>query len=258
MDVVPVDVPPWWRMAKKNAMFYVGGGRGDHARIMMTSSTLCVDDVEEAAAIDDEFGHVRAFIRSIEPPAWPWDLDVPLAEEGQSVFETHCATCHGTYGEASTYPNLLIPAVEVGTDPSLALGASQFGARFIEWFEASFYGETADLLPHAGYVAPPLDGIWATAPFLHNGSVPTLAALLDSSTRPTYWRRSFDSNDYDVEGVGWNYMILAYGKEGEVNETLRKQLYDTTRFGYDNGGHLYGDALSPSDRYALIEYLKSL
>src|SRR5262249_28574442 len=50
--VVPLDVPPWWRMKKKHAMLYSAGGRGDHARIMMTASTLCTDSIAEAQAID--------------------------------------------------------------------------------------------------------------------------------------------------------------------------------------------------------------
>ncbi len=58
--VVPVDVPPWWRMGKKATMFYTGAGRGDHARIMVTASTLCTDTVEEAKQIDAYFHHVRA------------------------------------------------------------------------------------------------------------------------------------------------------------------------------------------------------
>ena len=36
---------------------------------------------------------------------------------------------------------------------------------------------------------PPLDGVWATAPYLHNGSVPTLEAVLKSSDRPALWQR---------------------------------------------------------------------
>jgi hypothetical protein len=59
------------------------------------------------------------------------------------------------------------------------------------------------MLATGGYIAPPLDGIWATAPYLHNGSVPDLATLLKSSSRPTYWLRSFDDGDYDLTNVGW-------------------------------------------------------
>src|SRR5256885_8025425 len=55
--------------------------------------------------------------------------------------------------------------------------------------------------PQPGYIAPPLDGIWATAPFFHNGSVPTLEGVLDSTKRPAKWTRSFVSTDYDQAAV---------------------------------------------------------
>ena len=256
--VVPVDVPPWWRMAKKNAMFYTAAGRGDHARIMMTASTLCTDSVPEAAAIDAYFPDVRAFIRSIPPPVYPFPVDAALAEQGKAVFETTCSKCHGTYGDAGEYPNLVIPLEEVGTDETLATGASQFAGEYVAWFNESFYGEIARLETEPGYYAPPLDGIWATAPYLHNGSVPTLAALLESSTRPKFWTRSFDSNDYDEAAVGWLFTPLDHGQADEPNAGARKKIYDTTGLGYGNSGHVYGDVLSPEERAAVIEYLKTL
>ena len=98
----------------------------------------------------------------------------------------------------------------------------------MDWFNASFYGENSRLEPQDGYVPPPLDGIWATPPFLHNGSVPTLEALLDSSKRPTYWKRSFSSYDYDTAALGWNYTELDYGQADEPNPQLKRLIYDTT------------------------------
>jgi mono/diheme cytochrome c family protein len=256
--VVPVDVPPWWRMAKKNAMFYTGGGRGDHARIMMTASTLCTDTVAEAAAIDAYFPDVRAYVASIKPPAYPFAVDAALAEKGRAVFESTCSRCHGTYGSGGEYPNYVVPVADVGTDSLLATGAAQFGDIYVKWFNESFYGETARLEPEKGYYAPPLDGIWATAPFLHNGSVPTIAALLDSSTRPKFWTRSYDSNDYDPAALGWLFTPLEGGKDAEPDESKKKRIYDTTQLGYGNGGHLYGDALTGEERASVIEYLKTL
>ena len=256
--VVPVDVPAWWHMQKKNAMFYLAAGRGDHARIMMTASTLCVETVEEARAIDDYFPDLRAYLMTLEPPTWPFAVDAALAERGRGVFEATCSRCHGTYGESETYPNLVIDIDEVGTDDTLARGTSQFAGEFVSWFNQSFYGELAYLAPALGYVAPPLDGVWATAPYLHNGSVPTLAALLESSARPRYWTRTFDTSDYDREAVGWRHTPLAAGQEAAASEEERVRIYDTTRLGYDNRGHTFGDPLSPGDRAALIEYLKTL
>jgi mono/diheme cytochrome c family protein len=256
--VVPVDVPPWWRMKKKHAMFYVAAGRGDHARIMMTASTLCIDEVEQARAIDAYFADVRAFITSIEPPPYPFAIDQGLAAAGERVFAATCARCHGTYGATESYPNLLIPSAEIGTDATLAGASTQFADELVDWFNESFYGEISRVEPQDGYVAPPLDGIWVTAPFLHNGSVPTVEALLDSSKRPRFWTRSFNTADFDEVALGWKYTELEGGHDSEPNEAQRKKIYDTTQLGYGNGGHSYGDALSPDDRRAVIEYLKTL
>jgi mono/diheme cytochrome c family protein len=261
--VVPVDVPPWWRMQKKHAMFYVGAGRGDHARIMMTASTLCIDSVDEARAIDAYFPDIRAFLLGLQPPAWPFAVDQPLADRGREVFDGTCAACHGTYGAAGAaddgeYPNLLVALDEVGTDPTLATGAAQFASDYVRWFNHSFFGELSFLSPARGYVAPPLDGIWATAPFLHNGSVPTLAALLDSPTRPRYFTRTFGTDDYDEAALGWPFTALTAGQDAEPDDDARARIYDTGQLGYGNRGHTYGDALSAADRAALLEYLKTL
>lgn len=260
MDV-PVDTPPWWHMKKKTSMFYVGAGRGDHARIMMTASILCTSSVEESRAIDAWFGDVRAYIASIEPPKYPFSVDADLSAKGREVFEKSCSKCHGTYGPGGTYPNRLVMVDDIGTDSLLAMGTAQFGQPFTEWFAQSFFGETARLEPRRGYVAPPLDGIWATAPYLHNGSVPTLAALLDSGARPTFFTRDYDSSalsDYDQAAVGWKTRALSKGKDGEANEAYRKNIYDTTKPGYSNGGHTFGDALTEGERVAVLEYLKTL
>ena len=256
--VVPVDVPPWWRMAKKTAMFYSAAGRGDHARTMMAASLLCTDSVAEAQTIDAAFVDVRAWISTMSAPAWPFPVNGDLADRGKQVFYTSCASCHGTYGKGGVYPTEVVPLTDVMTDSTLALGASQFASAYVQWFSESFWGETSRLDPQEGYVAPPLDGIWATAPFLHNGSVPTIEAVLDSTKRPTYWTRTFDSTDYDQARVGWNFTPLDHGQAQEPLVTDRIKIYDTTLYGYGNGGHLYGDALTPDERLAVIEYLKTL
>lgn len=255
--VTPVDVPPWWRMAKKSSMFYSAAGRGDHARIMMAASLLCTETVAEATAIDAAFVDVRAYIESLGAPAWPFAIDVALVADGKAVFDRNCARCHGTYGEGGVYPNLAVPIDDVGTDPVLAQGASQFSARYVQWFADSFWGKTSRLEPTEVYVPPPLDGIWATAPYLHNGSIPTLEALLDSSKRPRYWTRSFDSRDYDAAAVGWKFTVTKSHNE-TTDPAMRAKIYDTTKLGYGSQGHTYGDPLSAEDRRALLEFLKAI
>jgi mono/diheme cytochrome c family protein len=245
-------------MSKKNAMFYTAAGRGDHARIMMTASTFCVDSVDVAKSIDAYFVDVRAYVESLAPPKYPMAIDAAKSARGQIVFEQTCARCHGTYGSGGAYPNLVIPIADVATDPILATGAAEFAAQYVAWFNGSFYGQIAHLDSQRGYYAPPLDGVWATAPYFHNGSVPNLELVLDSTKRPQFWTRTYDSNDFDQANVGWNFTALASGQDAEPNAAKKKKIYDTTKLGYGNGGHTFGDALSSDDRAAVIEYLKTL
>ncbi len=257
--VVPVDVPPWWRMSKKSSMFYNASGRGDHARIMMAASLLCTETVAEATLIDAAFVDVRAWISSsVKVPVWPFSIDANLASQGEDVYAEHCADCHGSHAEGARYPNQLVPLADVGTDPMLVEGESEFAARFVQWFAQSFWGETSRLDPQLGYIAPPLDGIWATAPFLHNGSVPTLEALLDSSKRPTYWTRTFASTDYDEAAAGWKHTAVDHGQAAEPDAAKRVRIYDTTLQGYSNAGHTFGDVMRDDERRALLEYVKTL
>ena len=257
--VIPVDTPPWWRMSKKHAMFYTTAGRGDHARIMMAASLLCSDSIEEVQAIDQAFVDVRAWIEEgLQAPKWPFSVDMSLAAQGKTVFDATCSKCHGTYGDNVTYPNQLVPLADVGTDPALAQGETEFAARFVEWFAQSFWGQTSRMEPQTGYIAPPLDGIWATAPYFHNGSVPTLEAVLDPSKRPQYWTRTFQSTDYDQAAVGWKFTTLDHGQASEPTATARAKIYDTTLLGYGNGGHSFAAELGADDQRALLEYLKTL
>ncbi|WP_435104578.1 hypothetical protein [Arhodomonas sp. AD133] len=256
-DPLPVSVPPWWRMQKKHAMFYHGAGRGDHAAYMMLKSLVCTDDVEQAREIREWFTHVRAYIASLEPPDYPYTIDPALATRGKAVFQRACAGCHGRYDGDEPYPNLIIPLEEIGTDPAYARQAVK-AERFIRWFNRSYYGQHAEARPAPGYVAPPLDGVWATAPYLHNGSVPTIAALLDSDRRPTYWRHHLAPREYDPDTLGWRHERLGHGKDGAADEQAAKRIYDTTRHGYGNAGHTYGDGLADGERRAVVEYLKTL
>lgn len=259
-EPLPVSVPPLWNVDKKHAMFYNAEGRGDHVRFMILASTTCTDDVEEAARIDAWFTDARAYLASLEAPAWPHAIDAGLAAEGDKLFRHNCRRCHGTYGENESYPNRVVELDKVGTDPLLAEKAFNEADRFIRWFNRSWYAGDgiATAAPAPGYIAPPLDGVWATAPYLHNGSVPSLAALLDSSTRPAYWRHASKGGEYDPKAVGWAYEALSGGKETAMSWDERKRIYDTTRPGYGNQGHTFGDELSPQERAALIEYLKTL
>ncbi|MDO9374017.1 MAG: c-type cytochrome [Ferruginibacter sp.] len=251
-ELIPTDVPAWWLLKKKNAMFYNGFGRGDFGRFLMASNLLTVTDTAEAREVDSHFNDVLAYINSIEPPKYPKPINEVAASKGRSVFEASCSKCHGKYGEVEEYPNLLIPASIIKTD-SLLYTANYSNPQFINWFNKSWFttgNHPAKLVPFRGYIAPPLDGIWVTAPYLHNGSVPTLEAVLNTKLRPKFWQRSFNKPSYNYETPGWNFEV----KESATNN----ETYNTTLRGYGNYGHDFGDRLSQDDRKAVIEYLKTL
>jgi mono/diheme cytochrome c family protein len=255
----PVDTPPWWRMKKRKTMFYSGEITGELHRIMMLASTMCVDNPAQAAGIDAPFKDVEAYIRSLEPPKYPHAIDTNRAEQGRAIFENTCSRCHGTYGKGGVYPELLVPIDVVGTDPgTMELESGASAARWGQWLGKSFYGELSQPGNRGGYVAPALDGIWATGPFLHNGSVPTLEGVLNSRIRPKYWTRSFDSKDYDTVNMGWKYQALKHGQSSISNAFRKSRVYDTTLPGYSNQGHPFGDSLSDAERSAVLEYLKTL
>ncbi len=250
--VFPTDVPAWWLLKKKNAMFYNGFGRGDFGKFLMLSNILTVTDTTEAREVYNHFGDVLAYIRSIQPPPYPQHIDQRLAATGKILFENTCSDCHGTYGTDGIYPNLLVPGTIARTD-SLLFRSNQQAKPFVDWFNNSWFAQgpnAAQLVPGNGYVAPPLDGVWITAPYLHNGSVPTIEAVLNSRLRPTYWTRDFDNPEYDYIQVGWKYQTR--------DQPDGRKVYNTTLPGYGNYGHYFGDKLSDDERKAVIEYLKTL
>lgn len=251
-ETIPTDVPAWWMLKKKNAMFYNGFGRGDFGRFLMLSNLLTVKDTTEAREVYSHFGDVLAYIKSIKAPKYPKPINQELAKNGETIFINNCSKCHGTYGEKESYPNLLIPSNIIQTD-SLLFKANYQNPQFIEWFNKSWYAQgdyAAKLVPANGYVAPPLDGVWATAPYLHNGSVPTIEAVLNSKIRPTIWSRDFKKPVYNYDQLGWQF---------EVKEKPNgKKYYNTNLPGYGNYGHYFGDKLTNAERKALIEYLKTL
>lgn len=255
-DIIPTDVPAWWLLKKKNAMFYHGLGREDFCKSFIGSSLLTLTEKEKAEAVDANMPDVLAYINGLEPPSYPNSINSEKADSGKVIFETHCSKCHGTYGEEETYPNLLVALNTIGTDPALSdrySGPSQINDYFLDWFNNGWFGTDENSLKfeaEGGYVAPPLDGVWATAPYFHNGSVPTIAQVLNSKERATYWSRSFESSDYDYVNLGWNHKTESHKKD--------KYTYDTTLKGYGNYGHNFGDILTDSERELLLEYLKTL
>ena len=178
-----MDAPPWWHFRKRRQI-YIDGYAEKGARALMQMMMVPENGPEVFRRWESDFEHIYAFLESLEPPSYPFAIDERLAEQGRVVFQDHCAHCHGTYGKEESYPSVTVPLDEVGTDPvrlrELKPHHRQGYAQ--SWF--AHYGHQHTVADPKGYVAPPLDGIWASAPYFHNGSVPTLWHVLRLQSTP--------------------------------------------------------------------------
>ena len=250
--VIPENVPALWISKKRRAHNVNAMRQGDFLKHITSTSILTLKDTFEARTINDHGKDVWAYIKTLEPPKYPLLIDEHLANRGKQIFLQGCSHCHGTYDKDGSYPNKLIPASIIGTDSLMWKYFIKY-PEYTEWFNKSWFatsGSQASTRPQPAYVPPPLDGVWITAPYLHNGSVPTIEAVLNSKNRPRYWERNFNKQEYDYEKLGWQYKNLS--KPGG------KKTYNTDIPGYGNYGHNFGDNLTEAERKAVIEYLKTL
>ncbi|MBX9584016.1 MAG: c-type cytochrome [Gemmataceae bacterium] len=259
------DVPAWWLLKKKRTMYHNGAIDARSVRSLMQFMMHPLNGPADFRKAEPAFRDIQQYLLSIEAPKYPFPVDLAKAAKGEALFLDHCARCHGTYGEKWTYPNKVVPLDEIGTDPirHAAVGLDYGAAYAASWFGqegAGWFVGGKPFRPTAGYQAPPLDGVWATAPYFHNGSVPTLAGVLNSTARPKLFTRSYRTGeaDYDKDKVGWKVTELRSPPGEDVAAIERRKVYGTSQPGRGNGGHTYGDVLSEEERAAVIEYLKSL
>lgn len=202
------------------------------------------------------------FAQNLPAPSYPFSVNKRAAKKGRKLFKAYCASCH--YPGSET----VFPTEHVGTDPLRANALTDYTLpRLTTVFRASCpenlkecnnaqgkpFDDEEIIRITGGYQALPLDGIWARAPYLHNGSVPTLAALL-TGDRPTQFYRG--NTGYDQTNVGFTW----HRREGQY-----VMLYDTTLDGFSNAGHdtpeFNGNidwANEPNKLYYLLEYMKTL
>lgn len=254
-----MDAPPWWHYAKRRSL-YVDGFAPQGHRMLMQFLLVKENGPEKFREWETHFRDIEAWISSLRPPRWPHAIDAALAETGRGVFSRHCADCHGTYGEQGSYPDRVVPIAEVGTDRVRldSLTAGERGDLNSSWF--GDYGRAAESLrqrePPDGYVAPPLDGVWASAPYFHNGSVPTLWHVLHPDERPVVWKRS--PTGYDERHVGLEIEAAADLPPGKITSAERRRWFDTRKPGKSAAGHDFPEALTDPEKSAVLEYLKTL
>jgi len=197
------------------------------------------------------------WLMDLPAPKYPLPIDSSLAAKGKPVFEEHCAGCH-----ASGRDNRLgtvIPLAEIGTDPERANAWTRQAADSANRTVRQRFGisRTPMTKPDAGYVALQLDGVWLRGPYLHNGSVPTVRALLDpEERRPKTFYRGYDV--LDRRNLGFVSQRCAGDQEAAgCMPSDKGWRYDVGERGNGNQGHGYGTELSGDLKTALVEYLKT-
>lgn len=198
---------------------------------------------------------VADWLLDIAPPASPHRPAPDAVARGRAVFMTQCAGCHGHQGESS----YVFAGAKLGTvEPNTGLGTDpgrlhSYTTDFRQWQRAELFKDTPYAFRHFtktdGYANLPLDGLWLRAPYLHNGSVPTLADLLEPpERRPAAFVRGLDAVDPERGG----FAAPACTPGVPVSRGL---CFNTSQPGNGHQGHLYGTDLPAADKAALLAYL---
>jgi hypothetical protein len=184
----------------------------------------------------------------IHAPKYPWAIDEAAAKAGAAHYQNRCASCHDV--SRADEERRLFAIDQIGTDPTRAREFTPAqAARFDKFFDdlripGSTYEPPKEppIRSTQRYWAADLAGVWARSPYLHNGSVRTMADLL---TAPAARAKSFHrgSRVYDALAMG-------YTDEGPY-------LFDEARPGNSNAGHDYGTDLSERQKRELTEFLKT-
>jgi mono/diheme cytochrome c family protein len=207
------------------------------------------------------FAEVMTFLRDYRPPRFPGAIDRERASRGQDVYARSCASCHGVYDSSLDAPRLtMFPnwAGDVGTDRSRVTAID--GATVAALAKTVHGQRYMDVAATRATAAPLLTGVWASAPYFVNGSVPTLRHLLEPDSRPVKFM--VGGHRLDLARVGIAGVMRADGSwtyPDGYTPFSTPVLIDTTRPGFSNRGHeAEVRSLTAQDRDALLEYLKLL
>ena len=249
------DFPSLWNQKPREGMDLHWDGNNDSVDERNLSASLGAG-VTPVTIDHPALQRVRDWIWTLPPPAYPFDVDQALAARGEEIYRAQCVSCHADarfrtgFVDPSWQVGRVVPIEQIGTDRgrwnsyTFTFASNQYSLYPDSRYRFTHFRKTN------GYANHPLDGIWLRAPYLHNGSVPTLRDLLEPpESRPKTFYRGYDV--YDPVKVGFRTDV--------AEEPGRRYFrFDTSRPGNGNGGHLYGVRLSDGDKKAVVEYMKRL
>jgi mono/diheme cytochrome c family protein len=239
-----VDLPSLWNQRIRRDLWLHWDGNNNSVEERNKSAAIGAGATPDSLNLA-AMARIEEWILDLKAPAYPAErIDTAKAAEGAVIYQRECASCHEPGGART---GQVTPLTEVGTDrervdsfsAALATGMNTIGDG--KPWKFSHFRKTD------GYANMPLDGIWLRAPYLHNGSVPTLRALLFPEARPAQFYRAYDV--YDWTEVGFVSSGADAAREGV--------LFSTRERGNSNAGHLYGTSLDAPAKDALLEYLKT-
>lgn len=239
------DIPAIWQIDPTGYANWDGTIRG-FARALTSSMAVVGDPKKIDLSINAK---IQDFLGKLPAEPYPFSIDEAARRRGKATYEASCAGCHVT-PSGRKRSDLVF---DVGTDPLRAQAISTLSAGLLTRVVMSICPQTraecafgaegpiVDPSAHRGYVAGPLSGVWAVAPYLHNGSIPTLRQLLVPSLRTkTEFLRG--STSYDATDGGWEWEP---SREAELRRSgdTAIALHDLQQAGFSPVGH--GSVVNP-------------
>ena len=239
------DLPSLWNQAPREGMWLHWDGNNNSLDERNRSASIGAGASEESLD-EPAIERIANWIATLAPPAFPEDkIDHAKAQDGAKVYEQQCAVCHALNGAEV---GQVVPIQDIGTDAERMKSFTSDLAAKMNTLGAGQPWKFSKFQKTQGYSSMPLDGIWLRAPYLHNGSVPTLRDLLaPPAERPVAFYRGYAVYDYEN---------LGFVSSGAAAESSGFR-FDTAKHGNGNQGHLYGTDLDERQIDALLEYLKT-
>ena len=252
--VAGTDYPALWWQKPREGMDLHWDGNNASLRERNLSASLGTG-VTPTTIDHPRLNRVREWAETLPPPEYPYEIDEAVAERGYELYREYCLECHADH----RFRDGITEGDKVGTvEPIDYIGTDR---HRLDAYTYTFAANQYTLYPGSeysfknfkktdGYANQPLDAVWLRAPYLHNGSVPSLRTLLEPpENRPAVFYRGNDL--FDQGEVGFVYDVAA--EDGR--EYWR---FDTSEPGNDNAGHLYGCYLADDEKDAIVEYMKRL